>query len=651
MANLEGGLSRLYRLVDKWNGQIDDATSYQSSGLHQDAWEQLQAVEGEVREFFDHLAHDDDGLFVDSSMVVPARRMGWHCMGLCGPAKVTYQQQGKEQGSVFTESEEALELVTALCRRLNEDDIIQDIRYLNLELDIENAELERRGTAFETQKLDDVKVDICHTPTPNASTMASTAQTGRLIDIAAPSPTATDASPLHLPQAPEIDSGGEGGEGGEPHPLLVELKSMVAEVNQYVDDEKVTMAYYHLQRLKSKTAKILKKERDGFSFPGVGPHPEQRRGSHYRKTGTSLLAGFSYDNLDAAHAHANATAADASQAHAAPAEAPLQMGDSDDRLKAPVYRRPTHTEDRAAVNRYPTEESIQMSSSRPSLVMTHADDGHRSARVRRQALNDHLQRLVGVSIDDMRLRKLNLQFRKVESVAAMINRNLSKDPSWTFERHRAYDFWWRMNDDGTAVIKIEGVLHEPLFNILCLVYEADLHSKWVPFLGSSDFVCNPTRFSEIVLHSYSLPWPLNHREGVVYGFGVDALDDPTYGCCMVVAWSVPDESTMFLGSKVPPVQKGTIRMVVEHFAYFLYPEDDKNTRVRCILKIDPKVKFLPLAIQAYLTRTICSWMWVNISKCSKNFKGSQWERRIAKRPEVYSFIENRLKTYLGGKNK
>ncbi|CEM19252.1 unnamed protein product [Vitrella brassicaformis CCMP3155] len=292
----------------------------------------------------------------------------------------------------------------------------------------------------------------------------------------------------------------------------------------------------------------------------------------------------------------------------------------------------------------------------PSPTLSYGHDGspqhspthHGSTRRRRPNLRSQLERL-GVAgahrkvLDENTVKRLNYRMARIEGVNELMMASPT-DQAWRAVSHDAYDFRWRFDEDGTAIMMIEGVLNSDLFSIMCLIYECDYHNKWLPFLTESSTYHIVGRLQQIVVHGYALPWPFEPREAVAYGFGTNALEDPDFHCVMVVAWSVPNEKT-YWDAPVPGARDGVIRMNVEHFAYYFYPESEKSTRMKVLLKIDPKIAFVPLWLQNYIARFICQWMFRNILKCIKNFKGSVWEKRMKERPEVYEWIRREVQKF------
>uniref|UniRef100_A0A0K6S8A9 START domain-containing protein n=1 Tax=Chromera velia CCMP2878 TaxID=1169474 RepID=A0A0K6S8A9_9ALVE len=144
---------------------------------------------------------------------------------------------------------------------------------------------------------------------------------------------------------------------------------------------------------------------------------------------------------------------------------------------------------------------------------------------------------------------------------------------WDYVKHKTHEFWSKKLPDGTYIFRCEGVMDQPVFNIVSILVEGDQHPTWCPFLESSQN-WEITRVSQIVQHTYSLPWPFDKRYTNLLGFGVDALDDPDKECLMV-----------------PEIDPAKPRMDIHLFAFIMTPDPTGKpaTKVQFFAKLDPNV--------------------------------------------------------------
>ena len=63
-----------------------------------------------------------------------------------------------------------------------------------------------------------------------------------------------------------------------------------------------------------------------------------------------------------------------------------------------------------------------------------------------------------------------------------------------------------------------------------------------------------------------------------------------------------------------------------------------RTRIRLASKIDMKMNYLPLFILNKSARNFPFDYFRNILDRVKNYKGSEWEKKVAQRPDMYEFF-------------
>ena len=86
-------------------------------------------------------------------------------------------------------------------------------------------------------------------------------------------------------------------------------------------------------------------------------------------------------------------------------------------------------------------------------------------------------------------------------------------------------------EGAVLTFKIEGTIDEKVFNICSLLYEVDLHPKWVPLVTNAKLLAMPSECGQyasmVFKHVISVPVPgISNREFVGYGFGSNCLHTP-----------------------------------------------------------------------------------------------------------------------------
>ena len=140
------------------------------------------------------------------------------------------------------------------------------------------------------------------------------------------------------------------------------------------------------------------------------------------------------------------------------------------------------------------------------------------------------------------------------------------------------------------------------------------------------------------------------------------------------------EAQQRLGLNIPSKSK-TTRMEMEYMGVELYPISPTQTKMKMVLKFDPKIKYLPLSFINWHVRKVCFLKEFYVIYCAfqlghifvdrivnraSNFKvkesslrkiwlikflqGSLWERKIQENRDLYGFMEERFNEYLQSKN-
>ncbi|ETO28337.1 hypothetical protein RFI_08798 [Reticulomyxa filosa] len=77
----------------------------------------------------------------------------------------------------------------------------------------------------------------------------------------------------------------------------------------------------------------------------------------------------------------------------------------------------------------------------------------------------------------------------------------------------------------TYTFRCVGVEDVPVFNLIALFYEMDLIHTWLPFCQESMELGQLAMYCKQGYVRISLYWPLHDRECLLYGYGVDDLDN------------------------------------------------------------------------------------------------------------------------------
>eukprot|EP01066_Platyproteum_vivax_P012676 Platyproteum_vivax@DN5759_c0_g1_i1.p1 len=245
------------------------------------------------------------------------------------------------------------------------------------------------------------------------------------------------------------------------------------------------------------------------------------------------------------------------------------------------------------------------------------------------------------------VKKLMFQFVQLERVALLMEDAENNKEAWISYDTRSFTLAYTNKEDGYIVVQCDGMMACPTYQLLCIIYESDLHQHWVPFLKDSKRIAVMSQSSQIVNQVFFFPPPLSNREGRLFGFGVDALSHDRHKNITVIASSLPDNTTEWWGVQIAPENPKLVRMHLDFFSFFLYPKEDGTTHVKFLCSVDPKMDFLPKSVINFVIRTMAAEVFKNIAKQSEKFENGPFSKRIKESPELYTLIEKRLAEHHG----
>jgi hypothetical protein len=92
--------------------------------------------------------------------------------------------------------------------------------------------------------------------------------------------------------------------------------------------------------------------------------------------------------------------------------------------------------------------------------------------------------------------------------------------------NKSIQTWYRvLPGTRTVTVRVQGIMHAPIMNVLSLFNESDLFHKWVPMVSESEPLGQPSRCKQVVRQVYSVPIPFfSDRETFCLGYAVNALN-------------------------------------------------------------------------------------------------------------------------------
>jgi hypothetical protein len=242
------------------------------------------------------------------------------------------------------------------------------------------------------------------------------------------------------------------------------------------------------------------------------------------------------------------------------------------------------------------------------------------------------------------------------------------------ESHGNRDFivYYKIEDGGKLRCRIESVIEASLFtSFLAVCNETDLYDTWFPKwkfpftlgMNRSEKLKQTGRVEQVVQLSIDMPFPLNNREIVFWGFADnDAENDRKSGAKILSV----DEG--FEGV-VPPLEKGIVRMDLEGDFLFRpcpndhealkkskakYPEGEKLILLTFVCYCDPKIYLVPHAFMNFCTRTAMGTVWRMILRIAEEVRAGERpahsELIASKREELYDWLDEQSEFLTGLKS-
>jgi len=133
------------------------------------------------------------------------------------------------------------------------------------------------------------------------------------------------------------------------------------------------------------------------------------------------------------------------------------------------------------------------------------------------------------------------------------------------------------------------------------------------------------------IYFYAAGYDRIKENGSVFVFSKTINDDKVYQ--KKYAFNVPEKSDY--------VRLEYIFFIVEYI-----PITKKRAKVRLASRVDLKMNYLPQWILNKSARTFSFNYFKNMIKVNKNFKGSDWEKKVKQNPNFYNFFKSKIDEYI-----
>eukprot|EP01128_Nolandella_sp_AFSM9_P012724 TRINITY_DN9556_c0_g1_i2.p1 TRINITY_DN9556_c0_g1~~TRINITY_DN9556_c0_g1_i2.p1 ORF type:complete len:200 (+),score=26.22 TRINITY_DN9556_c0_g1_i2:161-760(+) len=191
---------------------------------------------------------------------------------------------------------------------------------------------------------------------------------------------------------------------------------------------------------------------------------------------------------------------------------------------------------------------------------------------------------------------------------------------------------------------MEGLVDCNLFAMISLLMEIDMYTEWVPNIAGKGLVLANevellSKISKVGFFHFGLPWPLQDRDMLVLGYGVDLLAEG--GKILLVLKNLEEHKDV-------PTPGGGITRVKLHAGGVLFQSiTEKTCHVSYIFNVDPQLAYMPSWLLNFLMKTFAGAVWERMSSHAQAIDRApegKYAQRMKERPELYNMLKKRLVT-------
>eukprot|EP01101_Sappina_pedata_P001057 TRINITY_DN11170_c0_g1_i1.p1 TRINITY_DN11170_c0_g1~~TRINITY_DN11170_c0_g1_i1.p1 ORF type:complete len:395 (+),score=120.67 TRINITY_DN11170_c0_g1_i1:30-1214(+) len=199
---------------------------------------------------------------------------------------------------------------------------------------------------------------------------------------------------------------------------------------------------------------------------------------------------------------------------------------------------------------------------------------------------------------------------------------------------------------GIKSFRVEGIIDAPLVNVSALFSEVDLFPSWVPKVGSLGLleVCEIARLSKssvVMFGAIGMPWPMAPRAMNIVAFGAEELEKK--GFVVIVSKShekFPEGYTAPSHCK----NANNVAMIIDGGA-ILKPVSPTQTFISSYFMVNPNISYLPSSFVNFGLKHFAHLGFVMLGRKAETIEGSEYEKRIKDKPELYQDIIQRCDAF------
>lgn len=220
-------------------------------------------------------------------------------------------------------------------------------------------------------------------------------------------------------------------------------------------------------------------------------------------------------------------------------------------------------------------------------------------------------------------------------------------------------------------VRVDSVINTNIFNILAILMEIDLYTRWVPSafgagLKDVQVFKDLDRFKKLAHFKCGLPFPFTNRDCVIYGYGVDLLEEENK--ILAIVRSVDDmqeeienineereqeenledistiENALKEGLNIPKETSSYVRILVKEGGFLLTPIDDNSSTLSFIFTADPKMSYIPSYLINWGLKFSANYAMQTLITTSLNID-EVYQERMAQKSDVYEYLKKRLEEH------
>ena len=183
------------------------------------------------------------------------------------------------------------------------------------------------------------------------------------------------------------------------------------------------------------------------------------------------------------------------------------------------------------------------------------------------------------------------------------------------------------------IVRAEMIVESSIFPILSLFSEIDLISSWVQVIERSNLLSQPTSFTRVVWHKMNIPWPCSDRDLAVSAMGIPI---PENRSVLISLKSI--KTPTYLNTPIPPPEGNDVRIDISLGCINLMILEPERTQISLVIHSNPNLALIPQSLINFGTKQGIFFFMNMLREKAKNFKGSEFERRVNEKSDYYKKI-------------